>query len=228
LAKAFAVILAMVSIVCLAGLAFLVTREPITWIERIAKTAERSVVMIQSGDSMGTGFVVAEDDGRCLILTNKHVVGDAQDCLVGGRVVPPTPAHVAGRARDDGVDLALLVVTSDALKTLGPIASFESARAGQQVVAVGHPKGLDYTITEGIVSAKRSGMLLQTSAPINPGNSGGPLVNNRGEVVGVNTMIVDPAEGYGLSFAFRADLIRDEEAWDFTTDISGLLRRARD
>lgn len=227
LAKAFAVILAMASVGCLVVAAIVVFQERITWIERVARTAERSVVMIQSGNSTGTGFVVAKEDGRCLILTNKHVVGNAQSCLVGGRVMSPTPAQLAGRAREDSVDLALLVVTSETLRTLGPVASFESTRTGQQVVAVGHPMGLDYTITEGIISAKRSGMLLQTSAPINPGNSGGPLVNDRGEVVGVNTMTVDPSEGHGLGFAFRADLVHDEDAWEFTGDVSGLLRRAR-
>jgi len=223
LARVFAVALATASIGCLVGLAVVAFRQPVNWIERVAETAERSVVMIQCGDAKGTGFVVAKDDARCLILTNKHVVGDAQECLIAARVVPPTPARVAGRARDESVDLALLVVSSEALRTLGPIASYESIRTGQQVVAVGHPLGLDYTITEGIISAKRSGILLQTSAPINPGNSGGPLINNRGEVVGVNTMTIDPSEGHGLGFAFRADLIHDKNAWEFTIDISGLL-----
>ena len=95
------------------------------------------------------------------------------------------------------------------------------------MAAVGHPLGLEYTITDGIISAKRGGMLLQTSTPINPGNSGGPLINRRGDIVGVNTMMISPEHGQSLAFAFRADLLRDREQWQYLMDVSGLLARVR-
>ena len=225
LAKAFAVVLAMASLGVLVYLTVILLRQRVDWIERVAESADRSVVRIQNGDSAGTGFVVAEKDGQCLILTNGHVIDDLKDCAVSGRFTPWLPARVAGLPRDPNVDLALLVVSSDSLETLGPIASFDSVRPGQQVVAVGHPLGLDYTITHGIISGKRSGMLLQTTAPINHGNSGGPLINRQGKVVGVNTSTIDPNEGYGIGFATRADLVHERNVWDFSIDVSDLLRQ---
>ena len=103
--------------------------------------------------------------------------------------------------------MALLVIEAAELKPLGRIASYGSVHPGLEVAAVGHPMGLDFTITDGIISAKRGGVFLQTSAPISGGNSGGPLVSRDGKVVGVNTMIVKPEVGPSMAFAVRADLV---------------------
>lgn len=221
---AAAVALAVAILVTLvAGIAL--RREPSAgWIERLAKAAEKSVVVIQSGERLGTGFVVAAGRGRCLIATNRHVIEDPSACVVLGRSLATCSGRVVAFPRDDDLDLAMLLVESDTLEPLGPIAPFESVQTGQAVVAIGHPRGLDYTVTEGIVSAKRAGVVLQTSAAINLGNSGGPLVNQEGRIVGVNTLTVDPRLGYGLGFAIRADLLRNEAAWRFDGDIADLLQ----
>ena len=227
LARAAAVVLAVFSAGLLVVLAVAALKPRAGWIERVSRVADRSVVMIECGDGFGTGFVIASKDGRHLILTNKHVLGDVKECRVSGRFVVPVTGKLAGYPRDNDVDLALVVVWTEGLEPLGPIAPFESVQPGQPVVAVGHPLELDYTITEGIVSAKRAGILLQTSAAINPGNSGGPLVNERGEVVGVNTMACNSHEAQGLGFAIRADWVRKTEAWVFTMNVSDLLARVQ-
>jgi S1-C subfamily serine protease len=142
-----------------------------------------------------------------------------------GRSLRSVTGQVVGLPQDGEIDLALLEVVGSGLRPLGRIAPFGDIRTGERVVAIGHPLGLDYTITDGIVSAKRSGLLLQTSAAINPGNSGGPLVNRSGHVVGVNTMTVDPEAGHGLGFAVRADLVLSDQAWTFSRDVRALLQR---
>lgn len=193
------------------------------WIERAASRADRSVVLIHSKpDSLGTGFVVASDGGRHLILTNRHVVTDAGQCVVSTRMGSSVPAQVVGYPKDEAVDLALLVAEAPGLRPMGSIASYSDVRVGEAVVAIGHPLGLDYTVTSGIISAKRGGEL-QTSAPISPGNSGGPLIDKNGDVVGVNTRTVDPAEGQSLSFAVRADVVLNAGAWRFEQDVDDLL-----
>lgn len=207
--------------------AWLVMRPSGSWTERISAAADRSVVRIDVGEQIGTGFVVASAGSRHLLLTNRHVVNTEQQVRVVLRSGRHATGAVAGHAADPEVDLALVVVDIPGLRPLGPIASFASVRSGMEVAAVGHPLGLEYTITDGIISAKRGGMLLQTSTPINPGNSGGPLINRHGEIVGVNTMMVAPEQGQSLAFAFRADLLRDREQWEFTMDVSDLLGRVR-
>ena len=133
--------------------------------------------------------------------------------------------YLAGLPTDRGIDLALLVAESDALRPLAPIKIFERIRTGENVVAVGHPLGLDFSITQGIVSAKRGGMLVQTSAAINPGNSGGPLMDQEGYVIGVNTITVNPAEGQSLGFAIRADIVLDRVAWRYAKSVSDLVEQ---
>ena len=197
------------------------------WIEVMAAKAERGVVRIVQGQSLGTGFIIASDGSRNLVLTNRHVIGDAQVCDVTGHDSFSGTGQVVGYPRNARIDLALVVFSGPGFQPIGPIAPFQSVRQGQQVVAVGHPLGLEYTITRGIVSAKREEMFIQTDAAINPGNSGGPLINEQGEVLGVNTKVVKPSEGYGLGFAVRADLINDDAAWTYRRDISDLIARVR-
>jgi len=185
--------------------------------------ADTSVVVGRQR-STGSGFVV-DPDGY--ILTNAHVVSGAQRVQI---VLPPDNADgtlataLSGRtqmvpARIVGVttelDLALLKVEGVKLAAL-PLATYSQVRQGETVFAFGSPIGLRNTITHGLVSAVARQVdpdspliYVQTDAPINPGNSGGPLVNIRGEVVGVNTFIVSQSGGNdGLGFAIPSATAR--------------------
>lgn len=169
-----------------------------------------AVVRVESEGGGGSGFVFAPDG---LILTNAHVVEKtAQVAAVlpdGGR----WQASLIGTDAD--TDLAVLKISAPDLR---PITFGDShrLRPGQIVIAIGNPFGFQHTVTAGVVSATgrslraRTGRLMsglvQTDAALNPGNSGGPLVNTRGEVVGVNTAVIRPAQG--ISFAVSAETAR--------------------
>jgi S1-C subfamily serine protease len=208
------------------------------WMERIDEKSHNSVVVVVNteGDSLGTGFVIAAEGNRKLLLTNKHVlrVGDDPDlapltrrCYVKTVSGAVMRADLAGKARDPSVDLALLIVDSDALRPLGPVKNFADIHVGENVVTVGNPgiPGTDVilegTVTPGIVSGKREDLLIQTNAPINHGNSGGPLVNEVGQVLGVNTFIAKDMQA--TNFAFRADWVLDKGQWEYYQDIERLM-----
>ena len=159
----------------------------------------------------GTGIVVREDG---YIVTNNHVVAGAEELIVKLHDGRQYDAAVVGT--DPESDLAVVRIEVDDLEpaVLGESRELE---VGQWVIAVGSPFGLEQTVTAGIVSAVgRSGVglatfedFIQTDAAINPGNSGGPLVNLRGEVVGVNTAISTRSGGYmGVGFAIPSHLVR--------------------
>jgi serine protease Do len=165
----------------------------------------------------GSGFIVSRDG---LILTNNHVVADANKVTVILSDRREFDAKVVGR--DPTTDVAVIKIDGQNLPTV-PLGNDETARVGDWVLAIGNPLGLDFTVTQGIVSAKGRGGFaglydspyavvdyLQTDAPINPGNSGGPLVNVRGEVVGMNAAIASPTGTYaGYGFAVPVTLVRD-------------------
>ena len=175
----------------------------------------------QSGDQVvhasGSGFLVSKDG---LILTNNHVVADANKVTVILSDRREFDAKVIGR--DPTTDVAVIKIDGQNLPTV-PLGNDETARVGDWVLAIGNPLGLDFTVTQGIVSAKGRGGFadlydspyavvdyIQTDAPINPGNSGGPLVNVRGEVVGMNAAIASPTGAYaGYGFAIPVTLVRD-------------------
>lgn len=165
----------------------------------------------------GSGFIVSKDG---LILTNNHVVADANKVTVILSDRREFDAKVVGR--DPTTDVAVIKIDGHNLPTV-PLGNDETARVGDWVLAIGNPLGLDFTVTQGIVSAKGRGGFaglydspyavvdyIQTDAPINPGNSGGPLVNVRGEVVGMNAAIASPTGSYaGYGFAIPVTLVRD-------------------
>lgn len=165
----------------------------------------------------GSGFIVSKDG---LILTNNHVVADANKVTVILSDRREFDAKVVGR--DPTTDVAVIKIDGHDLPTV-PLGNDETARVGDWVLAIGNPLGLDFTVTQGIVSAKGRGGFgglydspyavvdyLQTDAPINPGNSGGPLVNVRGEVVGMNAAIASPTGTYaGYGFAIPVTLVHD-------------------
>jgi serine protease Do len=156
----------------------------------------------------GSGFIVSSDG---LILTNAHVVRDADTVTVKLTDRREYRAKVLGS--DPKTDVAVLQVDAKELPTI-PLGTARNLAVGQWVVAIGSPFGFENTVTAGIVSAKgRSlpgdGMVpfIQTDVPVNPGNSGGPLLNTRGEVVGINSQIYSGTGGYqGISFAIPIDL----------------------
>ncbi len=162
--------------------------------------------------SAGSGVIV--DARRGHVLTNHHVVANAERITVTLKDARAFEAELLGS--DPATDIALLRIPSGGL---GQLAFGDSTRleVGDLVVAVGNPFGLGQTVTSGIVSALGRGGVtndkledfIQTDAPINPGNSGGPLVNLRGEVVGVNSAIASPTGFYaGYGFAVPIDLAR--------------------
>jgi len=157
----------------------------------------------------GSGFII---DKSGYIVTNNHVIDGADTIKVILRDDAEYNAEIIGR--DPVTDIALIKVDAkDNLPTV-PMGSSDNLKVGEWVAAIGSPFGLEHTVTAGIVSAKGrvigSGPyddFIQTDASINPGNSGGPLINMRGEIVGINTMII--AGGSGIGFAIPIDLAKD-------------------
>jgi serine protease DegQ len=164
----------------------------------------------QTEQSLGSGVIV--DAAKGYILTNNHVVGGADDITVTLQDGRNFKGTLVGT--DPATDVAVVKINATNLQAL-PIADSSTLRVGDFVVAVGEPFGLGQTVTSGIVSALgRSGFggssfqnFIQTDASINPGNSGGPLVNLRGELVGINTMILSPSGGnVGIGFAIPSKI----------------------
>ncbi|NBY22418.1 MAG: PDZ domain-containing protein, partial [Gammaproteobacteria bacterium] len=159
-------------------------------------------------EGLGSGFIIAQDG---IILTNAHVVDGADEVSVRLRDQREFPAKVMGVDRLS--DTAVLKVDGQNLPII-PIGASPSIRVGEWVVAIGSPFGFDNTVTAGIVSATARSLpeegyvpFIQTDVAVNPGNSGGPLINTRGEVIGINSQIVSKTGGYqGLSFAIPMDV----------------------
>ena len=159
----------------------------------------------------GSGFVI---DPSGLVVTNNHVVGQAQRVMVSVQGGQELPARVIGG--DDLTDLALLRVESRTPLVAVAFGSSAAMRIGQWVLAAGNPFGLGGSVTSGIVSARGRDIgagpfddFIQTDAAINPGNSGGPLFNMAGEVIGINTAIYSPSgASAGVGFATPSDLAR--------------------
>ena len=163
----------------------------------------------------GSGFVI---DDRGLILTNNHVVENTESLEVTLADKSKVAAKLVGR--DPENDLAVIRVTVPREK-LTPLRLGDSSQlqVGQMAIAIGNPFGLDRTVTRGVVSAVGRSLksdsgrqirnVIQTDAAINPGNSGGPLLNSRGEVIGINTAIFTPSGGsVGIGFAVPVNIAK--------------------
>jgi S1-C subfamily serine protease len=164
--------------------------------------------------SMSAGSGVIVDGARGMVVTNYHVVQNATAIQVTLRDGRTLNAQLLGAA--PGVDLAVLRIRSNGLPALR-LGDSSRLQVGEQVVAIGNPFGLGQTVTAGIVSALDRGFgqgdsrtFVQTDAPINPGNSGGPLINLRGEIVGINSALISPNEGnVGIGFAIPSNVVRE-------------------
>ena len=165
----------------------------------------------------GSGFIMTEDG---YIVTNNHVVADADQVSITMSDGRTFKARIVGT--DSTTDVAVVKIDAKGLPTL-TIGNDERTRIGDWVVAVGNPLGLDFTVTAGIISAKGRGAeinlpnagnftvsdFIQTDAAINPGNSGGPLINMRGEVIGLNSAIASQTGFYsGYGFAIPITLVK--------------------
>ena len=189
----------------------------------IAENVIPAVVAITAADndsaSYGSGMIIQEDG---YILTNNHVIANTTQMRV---ILPSNEIYAATVIGIDApTDLAVIKINATSL----PVVTFgdsDSAKVGEKVLAIGNPFGLESTITSGIISAKNRDRgptvyrdYIQTDASINPGNSVGPLVNIKGEVIGINTFIystyTDPADSsrsitsIGLGFAIPADIAK--------------------
>jgi serine protease Do len=158
--------------------------------------------------SLGSGFIIDKDG---YIVTNNHVIADADEIKVKLNSGKEYDAKIIGR--DPSTDIALIKIKADSNYSVATLGDSDALKVGEWVVAIGSPFGLEHTVTAGIVSAKGrvigSGPyddFIQTDASINPGNSGGPLINMKGNVVGINTAII--ASGQGIGFAVPVNMAK--------------------
>ncbi len=166
----------------------------------------------QREQAAGSGVIV--DAARGYVITNNHVIKDAERMIVTLKDRRQFTAKLVGT--DPGTDIAVLQIEGSGLSAL-KIGDSDNLQVGDYVLAIGNPFGIGQTVTSGIVSALgRSGLniegyedFIQTDASINPGNSGGALVNLRGELIGINTAIIGPSGGnVGIGFAVPANMAR--------------------
>src|SRR5215831_3292642 len=175
-------------------------------VQHIIEGYQPSVIQIATQTATGTGFYVKEFD---LIVTNEHVVGDNAEVTIAGKLFQKALSRVWYTDRKH--DLAFLETPRDVVLPDLKLGSYESMKDGDSVVAIGHPYGLNYTATQGVISKVdriRDGLkFIQIDAAINPGNSGGPLVDEDGKVVGVNSFII--RGGDNLGFALPVNYLRE-------------------
>ena len=161
-----------------------------------AEKAYESVFVIYSGNSMGSGFAVGEN----CIVTNAHVIDNPRNITVetyGG-----TKYKVSVLGMNEQQDIAVLIVQDTQFPYLD-IADLSTMKTGDDIYAIGAPHGMAYTLTKGGISAKErmvgNQSYIQIDAPINQGNSGGPLLNDVGQILGMNTLKMSDSEGIGLA-----------------------------
>jgi Do/DeqQ family serine protease len=174
-------------------------------------------------NSLGSGVLIAEDG---LIVTNEHVVRDADEIIIRLWNRTEYPARIVGA--DPRTDVALLRIQPKTKVPVAVLGDSSRLRVGEWAIAVGNPFGLESTVTLGVISATGRTELgtedmedfIQTDASINPGNSGGPLLNTRGEVVGINTAMVSAGQGIGFAIPINTVMAVERELAR-----SGVVRR---
>lgn len=184
--------------------------------ERFMPPQHRRQQPAPEGGGSGSGFIIGKEG---YILTNHHVVDGADQVLVTlgqGHEEREVPAKLIGS--DPKTDIALIQIERNAVDTLPhlELGNSDKLEVGEWVVAIGNPFGLSHTVTTGIISAKGRSMggpydnFIQTDASINPGNSGGPLINMKGDVIGINTAIISQSGGnVGIGFAIPSNLVME-------------------
>ena len=207
-------------------------------VKNVSKVTMRNPIMeyfygaggTQQQEQVGTGSgVIISEDGY--IVTNNHVIKDAQDIEITLNNKKSYKAKLIGT--DSKMDIALLKIDADEKLPYNSFGDSDNVKVGQWVLAIGNPYNLTSTVTAGIVSAKArdletNGMqsFIQTDAAVNPGNSGGALVNARGELIGINTMISSQTGSYvGYSFAVPSNIARKiiEDIMEFGNVQRGIL-----
>lgn len=174
--------------------------------QQIIELYRPAIIQIATQTSTGTGFYVKEFD---LIVTNEHVVSKTSEVTIAGRLFEKRLAKAW--YLDKKHDLAFLEPPEGVQIPEVKLGDYNSLHDGEVVVAIGHPFGLNYTATQGVISKVdriREGVkYIQIDAAINPGNSGGPLVNKQGEIIGVNSFII--RGGDNLGFALPVSYLRE-------------------
>jgi len=174
--------------------------------QQIIELYRPAIIQIATQTSTGTGFYVKEFD---MIITNEHVVSKNAEITMAARLFDKRLGRVL--YTDKKHDLAFLQAPTDLQLPEVKLGSYEETNDGDVVVAIGHPFGLNYTATQGVISKVdrvRDGVkYIQIDAAINPGNSGGPLVNKKGEIIGINSFIIKG--GDNLGFALPVSYIRE-------------------
>lgn len=162
----------------------------------VAEEVYESVFVVYSGSSLGSGFAIGKD----CILTNAHVIDNLDKVIVKTYSGEEYEAFVVGV--DNEQDIAVLGVDGIEFPYL-TVADGSSIKTGDDIYAIGAPKSMAYTLTKGVISAQnreiRGNRYIQIDAAINEGNSGGPLLNDSGQVLGINTLKMSDSEGIGLA-----------------------------
>jgi S1-C subfamily serine protease len=175
-------------------------------------------------NGFGAGVLLEAGPKGYLLMSARHVLEESRLVRDGGRVLVATAAGVwAGAdviARHKSLDLCLLWLPreSGAGEFVQPVEARKEINEGEDIFVIGHPQGLRYTLSTGIIS-RTDADVLQMSAPVSPGNSGGPVYDDRGNLVGIVTSMVDrntSPNAENLNFALRADAVLDANGWNFS------------
>ncbi|MDI6700378.1 MAG: trypsin-like peptidase domain-containing protein [bacterium] len=167
-------------------------------ISKIIKKIKESIVVVKTDKNIGTGFIA---DKIGIVITNAHVVEDSTDCEI--QMFDNTSYSAKVIESNFDMDIAFIKIISNRVFKKANILKRKDYNVGDEVLAYGNPLGFENTVTKGIISAldREIGGIkyIQTDVPINPGNSGGPLIDNRGRIIGINTLKIADASGIGFA-----------------------------